>query len=112
MIRWFGLLPFAALCEDCPQVDIPVGAICGWCHERININDNGVYFANVDSAPHHHECFVRMIIGSVAHQQGTCSCHDGSALHCESDLSRHDEAKLAFLAFLHRRAADKPERPS
>ena len=112
MIRWFGVLPFARLCEDCPQVDIPVGETCGWCEERININDNGMYYANPDSPPHHHECFIRMIVGSVSHQHGTCSCHQPSEQHQEPALSRRDEAKLAYLTFLSRTAQKAEHQPS
>jgi hypothetical protein len=114
MVRWFGLLPFANICEGTPQVAIPVGEICGWCDEPINVNDNGLYFANPDSAPHHQECFIRMIVGSNAHQLGACSCHPDVSQPCEeTSLSRRDEAKLAFLTFLSRRAALREgERPS
>jgi hypothetical protein len=112
MVRWFGLMPFALICEDCPRVDIPVGQICGWCDDPIHINDNGLYFANPDSAPHHQECFVRMVIGSTAHQLGACCCHPDASQACEdTTMSRHDEAKLAYLTFLSRRAAQQPEPP-
>jgi len=98
MMRWFGFAPFARICQDTPQVPVPVGVSCGWCAEAIAAHDNGLYYANPDSAPFHHECFIRMIVGSAAHQQGTCSCRGGED-HDPPELSIRDAAKLAYLAF-------------
>jgi hypothetical protein len=98
MMRWFGLLPFAACCDDLPRAPIPIGAACAWCEERIAINDHGLILSG-GVEPLHHECFIRQVVGSVAHQQRRCSCYGG---HDEDppDLSRRDAARLALLAWM------------
>lgn len=77
MIKWFGPVPFATLCEMVPRVAIPTGASCQWCGEPIGAHDNGMYFAN-GGDPLHHECFVRQTVGSVGHQRRECSCFGGT----------------------------------
>jgi hypothetical protein len=71
-MRWFGRRWPSTLCEDCPQIETPVGAACYHCSEPIQKGDTGIAYANGPVA--HKNCFLRGIIGSVAHQQRRCSC--------------------------------------
>jgi hypothetical protein len=97
MMRWFGAAPFSPLCVDVPHVPTPVGAVCIYCEEPIAAGERGYFYSGTPPQPVHYECFVRQIVGSVAHQQQRCSCYGG---HDEDPpgLSRRDAARLALLA--------------
>lgn len=61
----------------------PVGRACFSCEELVAEGDSGVMMPLVQPdgkavmAAQHRECFLRRIVGSVGHQQGTCSCYGG-----------------------------------
>jgi len=97
-MRWFGPAPFSRLCDEVPHVPTPVGAPCVYCEEPIAPDERGYFYVGAPPPPVHYECFVRQIVGSVAHQQHRCSCYGG---HDEDppELSRRAAAKLALLAF-------------
>ncbi len=94
-MRWFGPAPFSAVCADVPHVPTPVGTLCLHCEESIDARDRGYYDAG--ARPMHYECFVRMLVGSVAHQTQRCSCF-GGAEEDPPGLSKRDAARLALLA--------------
>ena len=79
--KWFGRGPRRGEPED--EVPVPVGAACLWCHELIAAWDSGCVMPHIGpgytrtDAPWHYECFMRSIVGPVAHILGRCSCVGG-----------------------------------
>lgn len=52
--------------------------------------------AEASAIAYHRECFMRQIVGSVAHQKGTCSCHGGKAdAEIATDMTPRQEAAAA-----------------
>lgn len=87
-------------------IKTPIEEKCIYCEESIAIEDFGVVlpiimdFAKIVYGAEHRECFLRSIFGSVAHQQGKCSCYGND---CEDDpnLTKRQAAKAA-VAFHYR----------
>lgn len=98
VIRWFGLESFSPACEDLPRVPTPIGEPCTWCAEPIHSTERGYCLAGTD-APTHIECFTRQIAGSLAHQQGRCSCYGGSDSDDDLFVSRRAAAIAAWAWF-------------
>ena len=81
-------------------VATPVGAPCGYCGEPIERGEHGCIIPHFgkDGAsenPYHFECHMRMIVGSLAHQQKRCTCYGGA----ESDppgMMLRQAARVAF----------------
>lgn len=107
-MQWFGeAWPSpswpAPVCEG-PHAETPVGRTCSWCTEPICAGDNGVIMPFVGtassgahyatSAPIHKECWVRQVVGSVAHLDGLCSCF--GAVEQQSPMSMRAEALLVY----------------
>jgi hypothetical protein len=65
-------------------VATPVGVPCQRCEEPIEVGDFGLVMPHVEAAgtarmaPHHRECFLRSVFGSVGHQRKKCSCFGGT----------------------------------
>ena len=97
-MNWFGPTawssPFTQLNE---RVPVPVGKSCTLCEEPIGLQDNGFYQADGDYS-FHFECFIRVIVGSVGHQRGTCSCYGGTD-EDPPGLSIRDAARAALLEY-------------
>lgn len=100
-MKWFALAPFAPVCEVTERVDVPIGELCFHCGERFNINDNGfavpcIAHDEISEIYYHQECHIRLIVGSVAHQQKRCTCYGGKD---EDDpaLTRREAAQQAML---------------
>lgn len=72
-VRWFGKPWSGSLCEECPQVPVPVGVACVHCEEKIEADDSGMIYANGPAA--HRNCFLRGVLGSVAHIEKRCGCY-------------------------------------
>lgn len=96
-VRWFGDAPFAPICDETPQVARPVGELCLHCGEPIESTDIGMMLSG-STEPIHQECFMRMIVGSVAHQQRRCSCFGGNG-EDDPTISKHEAAKRAAAHF-------------
>lgn len=79
---------FGGLTADVPT---PVGTPCAHCSESIDENDRGM----MAPAPFHFECFMRMILGSVGHQKGTCSCFGGTD-EDPPGMTKREAAKAAL----------------
>jgi hypothetical protein len=76
-----------------PEVEhmtVPVGAPCFHCSEVFDDGDLGVAMGVLktnglggmtvcDEEPYHRECFLRLVVGSVAHQERRCTCFSGTA---------------------------------
>ena len=108
MMKWFGQAWPSTLCEDCPRVPTPVGAICSHCAELIAEDDTGVIYANGPVA--HRNCFLRGWMGSVAHIRKRCSCFvPGSDESDPPGMTRRQAADAAVAEFIlaEKRALDK-----
>jgi hypothetical protein len=97
-------------------VGTPVGELCLWCDEPIEASRAGVITPVGDLQGHcserseHYECFIRQIVGSVAHITMQCSCYIPGSL--ESDPPGKDEAfRGAIKAIRHgwHSTAENPE---
>lgn len=75
----FGPQPLA----DLPRVAAPIGESCLHCKEPVAEGDSGVIIPHMVSPEDprlvavHRECHIRMIVGSVGHQRGLCTCNGG-----------------------------------
>ena len=58
------------------QVPTPLGAQCILCEELIDEGDRGQI--NLVGQITHYECQMRVVVGSVGHQMGKCSCYGGT----------------------------------
>jgi hypothetical protein len=93
---WFGETWGAPVCEECEHISVPVGEHCAWCEEVITEKDQGV--ANPREAPFHIECFMRTMLGSLAHLQKKCSCYvPGSTAGDPPEMSKRQAALAALL---------------
>lgn len=75
----FGELWDAPVCDDAIQVVTPIGQPCYWCGELVAAGDRGFLRPTVKAEkaslePIHRECDLRSVVGSMAHQEGRCSC--------------------------------------
>jgi hypothetical protein len=102
-MKFFGRAYPSMAYFDSEQARTPVGEPCGRCKEPIAATDDGwmipsLSFHNTPSqTPMHRECFMRCIVGSVAHQQFKCGCFvNGSACHDDPALSVRDGARAAL----------------
>ena len=77
MMMWFGKSYPAPAYADCPQTETPVGKDCRYCEEAVRQGDDGWFL--YDGTILHRECNLRMAVGSVAHQEGRCTCFGGTA---------------------------------
>jgi hypothetical protein len=94
-MKFFGVRYYSAAYTDAEHVDTPVGASCVHCSEPIAAGDDG-WLVPPGSQPFHRACFLRGIVGSVAHQQFRCSCFvKGSTAEDEPGLTRRQAAEAA-----------------
>jgi hypothetical protein len=83
-------------------VPVPVGEPCVHCHEPIVASDDGwlIPQPGTPEAVYHRACFVRSIIGSVAHVEHRCSCWvPGSSESDPPGMSLREAAEAALAAF-------------
>lgn len=67
---------------------------CPWCDEAIAPGDNLHHMAI--GAPWHKECFVRSVLGSVAHQRRRCACYiPGSTENDPPGMTKREAARAA-----------------
>ena len=100
-MKYFGAHGHSPICDELERIEAPTCAPCGRCGEPITRSDDGFAVPCLGEpllVAYHRECFVRGIVGSVAHQQKKCSCFGGVG---EDDpaLSRRDAAKAAVAFF-------------
>lgn len=103
-MKYFGPHPVDAALDDMEVIDPPVLAPCARCGEFIRSTDEGYAIPVLGEpllAAYHRECFMRMTIGSVAHQQKKCFCFGGAGEDDPALTSR--EAALAAVAYFERR---------
>lgn len=101
-MKYFGIAwnPNIASLEKAPT---PLGEKCSWCDEQIMEGDDGLLIphigAEVSEMPRHQECFLREVIGSLAHQQKRCSCFGGFDEEDSPLVSKRQAAKDAVAYF-------------
>jgi len=93
LMQWFGKSWDSPMNNDCPQAPVPVGATCLLCDEPVIEADSGVIYSNGPVA--HWECFMRQVVGSIAHQQALCRCYGGNAVEWPGELTRREAARAA-----------------
>lgn len=107
-MKWFGPFPWgAAACDSLERVDIPIGRPCSWCEECIDDESKGYLIPHLgetlEEQPIHLECFIRFIVGSIAHQTHECSCYGGTASDEDFPwpvVSKRDAAERAYKYYL------------
>lgn len=111
-MRWFGPDPFSPACLGTARAPIPLASCCAWCEEPFTADDGGYLIphmgATVTELPYHVECWLRQIVGSVAHLEERCSCYGGAEDDTDPpELSKREAAQAAVDLFhqLHPRPA-------
>ena len=101
-MKYFGNKEHLSL-EKAPT---PLGEKCSWCDEQIAEGDDGfiiphvgALLVEVSEMPRHQECFLREMIGSLAHQQKRCSCFGGFDEEDSPLVSKRQAAKDAVAYF-------------
>src|SRR4051812_31533512 len=103
MNTWFGNLerPWGKLCVSMPYVATPVGQACLHCEEEIKEGDEGEMMPGGGAIrPVHAECLLRMVMGSVGHQQRRCPCYNGTEEDPPGMTTR--QAAIAAAEYFHR----------
>ena len=102
-MKFFGRPPID---DDFERAATPVRTDCAHCGEPIKDGDDGwivPYLGGPDDPRelvYHEACYLRGIIGSVAHQQGRCSCYvEGSTCGDDPSLTRRQAAEAALKIF-------------
>jgi len=104
-VKFFGRRP--AVCDDDQRIAAPTCAPCAHCGEAIGKQDDGFAIPSYDGgdilimAPFHRACFLRGIVGSVAHQRRECSCFGGLG-EDDPKLTRREAAQAALDLWEHR----------
>jgi len=80
---------------SCPRPTVP----CTWCGENFGENDAGLVLPPRDIA-FHHECILRQIVGSVAHQEKRCVCRGGSDDEDPPEITKREAARQAMRHFI------------
>lgn len=94
MSAWFGKNWGAPVCRELPNVPVPVGSLCFYCDEPLVAEDAGMQ--DGQGKPMHFNCFLRSVIGSVAHLEKRCSCYiDGASEADPPNLTRRQAANAA-----------------
>lgn len=107
--RWFGPEPWGAVCADLPRQPIPVGERCFSCEEEVERNGCGVtQMCECKRRPLHVECYIATGVGSLAHQQGRCSCYGPGNYELENSgqYTRRELARWAAWLFFATRESE------
>ncbi len=105
-MKFFGTR-HAGGCAEVNRIEPPVGAVCAHCVEPIREHDDGFLIPHYGGRgdppelPWHRACFLRGIVGSVAHQQKRCSCYmPGSTEGDDPALTVRQAAEAALTEYL------------
>lgn len=109
-MNWFGPSWGSHLNIEEDQVPVPVGQECAHCGEAIADGESGIFMMYLDHTgarrrPEHLECFMRQVVGSVAHQMRMCGCEScgspaGAIRTDDPLLKKRENARLAYQYFL------------
>lgn len=82
--------------KDCDPPEPPHN-LCGWCREPVDLeNDNHPAYREAM----HYECGIRLMVGSVAHLEGRCSCYVPGATETDPPgMTLREAAVAAFQRF-------------
>lgn len=99
MIRYQGRKWDAPFTDD--AIEAVITGTCGWCYEEVTVEDNAVETAALLESgpgmlPMHLECHIRMMLGSVAHLEGRCTCRSGSEREDDAYGSVRQEAQATL----------------
>lgn len=100
-MNWFGPCWHAALCHDKPPIDRPL-LPCAWCEEVFTPEDSGIQIPSLDGppAPFHRACWLRQMVGSVAHLERRCGCYVPGATELDPPhLSKRAAAEAAAIYY-------------
>ncbi len=96
-MKWFGI---DIVRPEEQRTETPVGARCGFCVEEIEADDRGCTIPDMSGGEgaYHFECYIRVIVGSLAHQQKRCSCygHDCTELD-PPNMTLREAARVALV---------------
>ena len=101
---WFGYKPFAPVCQTAWRVATPIGGTCIWCGDPIGPEDNGFMVGHctgtgTEELPWHQECYLRMLVGGVHHQERRCTCFGGDLPSDPPEMTIHEAAQAAAALF-------------
>lgn len=98
MNKWFGKAWGAPVCDIDYHIETPVGAHCLYCDETIEADDRGMTTnCEGQEQPEHLECFMRQLLGSVAHLEKRCGCYvEGSHEGDDPNLTPREAARAAL----------------
>lgn len=95
--------------EILTRIPTPVGTACNYCEEMFIVGDVGFSLMECSNDDDqftyervflHHACFMRGIIGSVAHIEKRCSCFGpGGSDQDDPGLSRREAAEASLAAY-------------
>lgn len=108
-MKWFGESWGAPICKPEDHAEAPVGEPCIHCEEPIQEGDKGIItpfltdWVDKDTfvekeVPYHYACFMRNIVGSLAHINKTCSCFGGTE-EDPPDMTKREAAEAALKAY-------------
>ena len=116
-MQWFGKSWGAAICEPAEHIATPIGKQCAWCDEVFVGGEQGVRIpalgaAGDEGADHHLDCFLRSVIGSLAHLQHECSCFvPGATCTDPPELSKREAAQAA-VRYWRQQSCQRGENPA
>jgi hypothetical protein len=64
--------------------------------------------ARAGAIAYHRECFMRQVVGSVAHQRKTCTCFGGTEAEIPAELTPRQEAAAAVALFKSKEGQGQP----
>lgn len=77
------------------QIATPIGDRCLICQEVISEGDSGTI--NVAGQTSHYECEMRLVVGSVGHQNKLCHCFGGDQEDPEGMTIREAAVAAVYL---------------
>lgn len=95
---YFGRKYDAPVYKELPRTATPVGEKCMHCEEPFKRGDDGFSEA---SGYVHRACRIRLVLGSVGHQMGRCSCYvkDGTSFEDPPGMTRREAAEAALTLY-------------
>ena len=80
MMKWFGEPWRLDICRPEARIEVPVGARCGHCQERLLAGEQGVLLPYSNGIAgsrlaYHLDCSLRLVIGGLNHLQCRCACY-------------------------------------
>lgn len=103
--------------DEKDPIEVTTGDRCPNCGEGFVVGERGYptphhyTSGKVEITHYHHECIVRMVVGSVGHQTKQCPCFGGK-LDDPPGMSRREAAREAFKLMMARTAQRVESAPS